>query len=238
MTLSPIKNSNSHIPLEEGEILAVNPGKAQAWRGVKMSTNFSSGLFESIKRIFWGSATLFSNLFTGNSEKGGWVLVEESTPGALNKYSLTKGKEIHILKTSWVASSENVDLGTEFVGTRGLFSNTGLAMVRATLKAAALKGEIYFKADQGIIREVELTPEDSPLVVDNDAILAYTSGVTQSITHAGSGMKSFCFGGENLVSLFQGKGTVYLSSIPNKEATPIEVHHHHHRKSDNSKQPY
>lgn len=232
MSLDPIeRNSCSQISLKEGEVLHVNPGKAQAWVGTEISTEFSAGFIESIKRILWNAATIFRNIFTCTSSRGGWVLVEESNPGALEKYNLTQGRGIKILKDKWIASTEDVALESEFVGLKGLFSNTGLAMVHASLKADAINGKVFFNTDHGIIRRIELNPENGPVTVDNDAIIAYTDGLSPTFTHAGDGVKSYVFGGENLVCKFQGTGSIFISSVPHVEKKPKEVHHHHHSES-------
>lgn len=223
--------SFSLVQLNRGEDLHVNPGKAQAWQGVKMSTEFSANFWEGVKRVFWNAATIFTNLFTCTDPKGGWVLVEESMPGALQNFSLTKDKSINILKSNWVASSSNIDLKTKFAGYSGLFSNTGLAMINASLKADATKGRILFNTNHGIIRRIDIASDSGPVTVDNDSIIAYTDGLRPSFRHAGEGVKSFFFGKENIVCDFNGRGSIFISSVPQVERKPLRVHHHHHEKN-------
>lgn len=198
------------ISLKEGEELCVVPGKIQAMSDVSMITQFVSGVLESVKRFFFYGPSCFNNRIRAEKE-GGWVLLEETMPGQVEGVNLTSGESIKIRRDRLIAFSPSIQLETVFEGPAGLFQGTGIAMLKATLKADGLQGKIYFHSDEGIVKKIEVLP-GAKVTIDNDSILGYTQGLESSLQT--NGVKSFFFGGEGILCDFYGKGTIYVASTP------------------------
>ena len=60
------------------------------------------------------------------------------------------------------------------------------------------------------IKEIEITP-DSPIVVDNGHLVAYTEGVNYTVDKSG-GWKTTMIGGEGLILRFSGTGKIWIQS--------------------------
>jgi uncharacterized protein (TIGR00266 family) len=213
------------IALGPQEELNVDPGKMQATKGVSMVTQVAAGFFESVKSVFWGGRSLFENRFRANGN-GGWILIEEGVPGQVAVIDLTRGETLKIRKDRWVASSPSVELQTNYEGFASwLFHGTGLAMIYAIANAA---GKVFFRTDAGTVKAIAVDSSvDGPVTVDNNCILAYTSGLEVTTRQSGD-ITSLIFGAEGLVCEFSGKGTVYIASEPQDKRRVQVVHHHHH----------
>ncbi|RJU82404.1 MAG: TIGR00266 family protein, partial [Candidatus Poseidoniales archaeon] len=62
----------------------------------------------------------------------------------------------------------------------------------------------------GAIKEIEITP-DSPIVVDNGHLVAYSEGVNYTVDKSG-GWKTTMLGGEGLILRFSGIGKIWIQS--------------------------
>ncbi len=201
------------IFLEEGESLYAAPGKMQAAKNVSMATEYTAGIFESMKRFFVGGPDYFNNKFEAN-RGGGWVLLQESVPGQMASMEITAGHGMKIRTDRWAASTSNVDLETVYEGTSGIVRGTGVAMLQASVKANNQRGKIFFCADEGVVKKIEVSSIGGPVMVDNDSIIGYSDRLTCSFRTSGNGLQSLMFGKEGIVCDFYGEGTVYIASTP------------------------
>ena len=106
-----------------------------------------------------------------------------------------------------MACSPNVKTDTKFQGAKSFFSGEGAFFLRAFSQSGS--GQVFYNA-YGAIKEIEVTP-DTPFVVDNGHIVAFTEGVSYRVAPSG-GLKSTIFGGEGLILQFSGTGKVWIQS--------------------------
>ena len=201
------------IFLREGEALYAAPGKMQAAKNVSMATEYTAGIFESMKRLFMGGPDYFNNKFEAN-RGGGWVLLQESIPGQMGSMEIKAGHGMKIRTDRWAASTSNVTLETIYEGTSGIIRGTGVAMLQASVKANSQRGKIFFYADEGVVKQIAVSSIGGPVMVDNDSIIGYSDGLTCSFRTSGNGLQSLMFGKEGIVCDFYGEGVVYIASTP------------------------
>ena len=106
-----------------------------------------------------------------------------------------------------MACSPNVKTDTKFQGAKSLFSREGAFFLRAFSQSGS--GQVFYNS-YGAIKEIEVTP-DSPIVVDNGHLVAFTEGVSYRVAPSG-GLKTTIFGGEGLILQFSGAGKLWIQS--------------------------
>jgi uncharacterized protein (TIGR00266 family) len=107
-----------------------------------------------------------------------------------------------------MACSPNVKVDTKFQGAKSLLSGEGAFFLKAFSQSGS--GQVFYNS-YGAIKEIEVTP-DTPIVVDNGHIVAFTEGVSYRLATEGSGMKNLIFGGEGIILKFSGTGKVWIQS--------------------------
>ncbi len=203
-------SSPHQIPLKENEALVIEPGGMLAHKNCVIKTAFSTGsLWEKMKRYTLGGEPLFRNTFTAQ-KNGGWISLEEHLPGQIVMKNLKpKDSGLMIRRAALLASTPNVNLETKYLGLTGYLKGQGIATIRSTVKEG--NGQVYFHAHDGIVRSFRIQPEDGPVTIDNDMILAYSENLESKLKKVG-GVASTFFSGEGLVCEFKGDGLVYVAS--------------------------
>jgi len=109
-----------------------------------------------------------------------------------------------VQKTSYIASTQNVELDIKWQGfTKGLFGQ-GLFMIKVTGD-----GTLFINTF-GAIDKHTLNP-DQTLVVDNFHLVAFSDTCDYKVKKFG-GLKSTLLGGEGLVTEIKGPGDVYIQT--------------------------
>ncbi|MDH5451184.1 MAG: TIGR00266 family protein [Candidatus Bathyarchaeota archaeon] len=109
-----------------------------------------------------------------------------------------------VQKTSYIASTQNVELDIKWQGfTKGLFGQ-GLFMIKVTGD-----GTLFINTF-GAIDKHTLKPGQT-LVVDNFHLVAFSDTCDYNVKKFG-GLKSTLLGGEGLVTEIQGPGDVYIQT--------------------------
>ena len=195
------------IDLGPGETIKAEPGAMVAQQGVAMSTGTggSGGLFGGIRRMM-GGESFFVNTFTAESA-GGWVSLAPPAPGDIGSFNLEPGTNLFLQSSSFLASTGNVQIDSQFQGFRGFFSGESLFFIRAYAERGS--GTVYYNSF-GAIKEVPVKPGQE-LVVDTGHLVAFTDDVEYTIGKVG-GIRSLVAGGEGLVMNFQGSGTVWIQT--------------------------
>jgi uncharacterized protein (TIGR00266 family) len=202
--------SMNQIPLKEGESLVIEPGGMLAHKNCTIKTNFLAGSFwEKLKRYTLGGETLFRNTFTAQ-KNGGWISLEEHLPGQIVTKTLTPhDSALMIRRTALLASTPNVQFQTKYLGLSGYMKGQGFATNRSFVEKDP--GQVYFHAHDGVVRTFRIRPEDGPVIIDNDMVLAYSENLDIHLKKVGS-VASSIFSGEGLVCEFKGDGVVYVAS--------------------------
>lgn len=176
--------------------------KVEAASMATMDTNIElkTKLKGGFSRFLTGES-LFVNEFTAKNGDG-QIQVAPACPGDIDHVYLDN-ETIYLQNTAFVASTEGVNLESKWQGfTKGFFSGESFFLIRCSGQ-----GDLWFNSYGGII---EIDVEDG-YVVDTGHIVAFTDGLTYSISRVG-GYKSLFFSGEGLVCRFSGKGKVWIQS--------------------------
>jgi uncharacterized protein (TIGR00266 family) len=192
---------NGSIKVEPGAMVAQS-SELSVSTGRATSGGLAKGLFKAVV----GGESFFLNTYTaGNS--GGWISMAPSTPGDICTFDLAPGENLFMQGGAFMACSPNVEIDTKFQGAKSLFSGVGLFFLRAFSQSGS--GQVFYSA-YGAIKEIEITP-DTPIVVDNGHIVAFTEGVSYRVAPSG-GLKTTLLGGEGLILQFSGAGKIWIQS--------------------------
>jgi len=185
------------IQIPSGQKLKVEAASmATMDTNIEMKTKLKGGF----SRFLTGES-LFVNEFTAKNGDG-QIQVAPACPGDIDHVYLDN-ETIYLQNTAFVASTEGVNLESKWQGfTKGFFSGESFFLIRCSGQ-----GDLWFNSYGGII---EIDVEDG-YVVDTGHIVAFTDGLTYSISRVG-GYKSLFFSGEGLVCRFSGKGKVWIQS--------------------------
>lgn len=194
------------VSLEPGEQINVEPGGMCAMAGLQMETRSSGGLFGGLKKALLGGESFFLNTFTAGPQ-GGWISLAPGAPGDVSWFDLQPGEELFIQSGSFLASTTNVQTDTKFEGFKGFFSGESLFFIRAYAEGGP--GRIYYNS-YGAMKEIPVQAGQM-VTVDTGHLVAYEMGLQYQINKVG-GMKSLMFGGEGLVMVFSGQGTIWIQT--------------------------
>ena len=161
--------------------------------------------FGGIRRMM-GGESFFVNTFTAEGA-GGWVSLAPPAPGDVGSFDLQPGSNLFLQSSSFLASTGNVQIDSQFQGFRGFFSGESLFFIRAYAQQGT--GTVYYNS-YGAIKEVAVNPGQE-LVVDTGHLVAFSDDVEYSIGKVG-GIRSLIAGGEGLVMKFRGSGTVWIQT--------------------------
>jgi TIGR00266 family protein len=198
------------ISMERGETILIERGAMAYYRDVeikgKMNNNNKSGLgglMSALGRSMTSGESMFITEATGIGQEAE-IAVAPSNIGKIQKLDI--GYDHYRLNTgAYLASDASVQykMVRQEIG-KALFAGTGGLFVMET----SGRGDLLISSFGDI---VELTVEPGkPLTVDNDHVLAWTSGLDYQIRIA-SGMFGFT-SGEGIVNEFNGSGTVYVQT--------------------------
>ncbi len=200
----------AEITLKEKENLY-----AQAGCMIAMSDNIEadtvlrhgkSGILGAIKRML-GGESLFLSQFTPKGDQG-TIFLAPKLIGDLMTYQFS-GQELVVQATSYLASSENVDLDIGFQGFKSFFSGESLIWLVLSGEGTALLTSF------GGIYTVPVDGEE--YMVDTGHIVAFEKSLDFDVTKAGSSWigSLLGIGGEGLVCRFKGVGTIYCQTHNN-----------------------
>ena len=198
--------SHLKVTLEPGEKFISEAGKM-----VRMSANIANdittraknkgGILGGLKRLVSGDS-FFLATYTASGSAGEVVLA----PNLLGEVKTIEmdGSQVWMCSGgSYMASSPDVEVDTEFQGVKGFFTGESIFYVKATGTGTLVVNAF------GAVTEKEI---DGEYIVDTGHIVAFTQTLNYEITKAGSSWLDSFFAGEGLVMNFKGKGKVLLQS--------------------------
>ena len=190
---------NGHIVAEAGSLTYMSSNIVVETR-TRMR---DSGIWGTIKVSLLGGETLFINdyIAKGGPGKAGFV----SAPlGDITHLEVTPNKGYIIQSSAYIASTEGVNLDTQWQGfTKGLFGQN-LFMIK-TLG----EGDVFINTF-GAIDKHELKAGES-LIVDNYHLAALSDTCDYKVRMFG-GLKSTILGGEGFITEVTGPGEVYVQT--------------------------
>jgi len=150
---------------------------------------------------FLSGESLFINEFTAKNGDA-QIQIAPACPGDIDHVYLDN-ETIYLQNTAFVAATDGVAVESKWQGlTKGFFSGESFFLIRCSGQ-----GDLWFNSYGGII---QIDVEDG-YVVDTGHIVAFTDGLTYSVSRVG-GYKSLFFSGEGFVCRFSGKGKVWIQT--------------------------
>ena len=191
--------------LEDGERITGEAGALTYMTpniDVKTRTREKS-LFGTLKTSLLGGQSLFVTDFTSRGGPG-QIALGAAPIGDIKKFGVNPNQGWIIERSSYLASSNQVNLDIRWEGfSRGLFGQ-GLFMVRTSGS-----GDLFINTF-GAIDEHKLGPGEQ-LVVDNFHLVAFSDTCEYEVRKFGD-WKETILSGEGLVTHINGPGTVYIQT--------------------------
>lgn len=206
------------LPLDEGKSLRVEPTAMLACRNVSVKTGTHASIFTLALRYLFGGESFFQNMFTGKPG-GGWIALEEEVPGQIANYILQPGTSLIMHRGAFVAADEEVKISTIYGGITGWWKGMGFSKLKATLETGG-SGRVFFDTVKGQIKELKITEEDGPVLIDNDNTVAHSGELTVTVKKLG-GVVSTLFSGEGTVNEFRGNGSIFVGTGQTEKALNV-----------------
>ncbi len=169
---------------------------------VETSTRDKS-ILKTIGMSLFGRQSLFVNRYVAMDD-GSEVALVAAPVGDIETFKVTPKKGYIIQKSSYIASTDNVDLDVRWEGFRkGLFGQ-GLFMIRTSGS-----GQLFINTFGAIDKHV--LKKGQQLVVDNFHLVAFSDTCDYTVEKFG-GWKETILGGEGLVVNITGPGEVYIQT--------------------------
>ncbi|XES77733.1 MAG: TIGR00266 family protein [Candidatus Bathyarchaeia archaeon] len=168
------------------------------------------------EKSFWGSLGLsfiggqsfWVNDYTATrpNAEAGFVA---APVGDIEKIEVKPGQGYIIQKSSYIASTQGIDLDIKWEGfSKGLFGQ-GLFMIKATGE-----GQLFINTFGAI--DTHTLQAGQTLIVDNFHLVAFSDSCSYKVTKFG-GLKETLLGGEGLVTQITGPGDVHIQTKNMKE---------------------
>ena len=192
------------VTLDAGESLGARRG-AMVDRSANLRTGVTSegGLGGMLSRALSDEREVLSDLFEADAD-GAQVTLAPDHPGDVVPLDLARTGRLKVKSRSPLAWSEGVDKRTDVYEASSFFSSGDLTVL------ALDGGGTVFLSAYGAVYEEEVS-EDSPLVVDEDHLLAWTDGLGTTREREGSVTSAF-LGGDGYVVRFAGEGRIWLQT--------------------------
>ncbi len=204
-----MKSEILHKPAFAELKVHLSPGEsvtAEAGAMVYMSSNIGvktttgGGFLKGLARKILTKQTLFMNTYYAESSEG-YVVFAPGLPGDIMEIDVSK--PLYVSDTNYLAST-GLQFGVKFTGFRGIFTPGGMFW----FKLEGI-GKVWL-ATFGGVDVIELKPGEH-LLIDNIHLAAFDAGMQFRLRKFGK-LKSFLFGGEYLLTEFEGPGRVFIQS--------------------------
>jgi uncharacterized protein (TIGR00266 family) len=195
------------VKLQAGETFVSESGamyrtSAEVDTDVTTRSKGKGGILGGLKRLL-GGESFFLSKYTAAGGVAGEVGIAPMLPGDVMQVELDGSSRWLCAGGSYLGSSEELALDTQFQGLRGMLSGENLYFLSVEGQGSLLVGAF------GCIREAKI---DGEVVVDTGHVVAFEDTLTYEISKAGgSWLKSF-LGGEGLVMKFKGAGRLLVQS--------------------------
>jgi uncharacterized protein (TIGR00266 family) len=193
------------VELSEGEKIVAEAGSMTYMTGgIDVSTRMrGQGILGTLGMSILGRQSFFVNDYTATGSKGQAGFVSAPV-GDIDVLQVDPKKGFIIQKSSYIASTEGIELDIQWQGfTRGVFGE-GLFMIHATGQ-----GTLFINTFGAIDRHT--LAEGERIVVDNFHLAAFSDTCSYTVRQFG-GLRETLLGGEGLVTEVTGPGEVYIQT--------------------------
>ncbi|MDD1674289.1 MAG: TIGR00266 family protein [Methanomicrobiales archaeon] len=198
------------VGLNEGEKIIAEAGSMTYMKpGIEVRTRMrETGILGTLGMSLLGRQSFFVNEYAATAGRAEAAFVSAPV-GDIEVLPVTTDRGFIIQKSSYIASSEEIDLDVQWQGfTKGLFGQ-GLFMIHATGQ-----GTLFINTF-GAIDKHSLAAGES-IIVDNFHLAAFSDSCAYTVKQFG-GLKETILGGEGLVTEVTGPGEVYIQTKNVKE---------------------
>lgn len=200
----------ARLALSRGESVKIENGSMVYSRGVEISGGLNSkkkglgGVLGAIGRSLTSGESMFITTATGTVDDGE-IAIAPPIPGKIISLQVGGQQQYRLNTGAFLACDATLDYTMVNQGlSKAVFGGTGGLFVMETNGAGTILVSAF-----GDILSLDVTPE-SPLVVDNEHVVAWDVSLDYSIQVA-SGMFGFTTG-EGVVNSFNGYGRVYIQT--------------------------
>lgn len=200
----------ARLALSRGESVKIENGSMVYSRGVEISGGLNSkkkglgGVLGAIGRSLTSGESMFITTATGTVDDGE-IAIAPPIPGKIISLQVGGQQQYRLNTGAFLACDATLDYTMVNQGlSKAVFGGTGGLFVMETNGAGTILVSAF-----GAILSLDVTPE-SPLVVDNEHVVAWDASLDYSIQVA-SGMFGFTTG-EGVVNSFNGYGRVYIQT--------------------------
>lgn len=160
-------------------------------------------LLGTIGLSLFGRQSFFVNDYTAQKQSGDVAFVSAPV-GDIETLDIKPNQGYIIQSSSYIASTQNVNLDIKWQGfTKGLFGQ-GLFMIKSSGD-----GKLFINTFGAIDKHT--LDADKTLIVDNFHLVAFSDSCDYKVKKFG-GLKSTLLGGEGLVTEIRGPGDVYIQT--------------------------
>jgi uncharacterized protein (TIGR00266 family) len=193
------------VNLEQGEKITAESG-AMTYMDPNIEAHTrkrEKSLLGSIGLTIFGRQSFWVNDYTASNGQGEVAFVSAPV-GDVETLEVKPDQGYVIQKSSYIASTENVDLDVKWEGfTKGLFGQ-GLFMIKVTGN-----GTLFINTFGAIDKHTLRSGQT--LIVDNFHLVAFSDTCNYKVTKFG-GLKETLLGGEGLVTRITGPGDIYIQT--------------------------
>ena len=193
------------VTLEQGEKITAESG-AMTYMDPNVEAHTrkrEKSLFGSIGLAIFGRQSFWVNDYTASNGQGEVAFVSAPV-GDIEALEVKPDQGYIIQKSSYIASTENVNLDVKWEGfTKGLFGQ-GLFMIKVTGN-----GSLFINTFGAIDKHT--LKSGQTLIVDNFHLVAFSDTCNYKVTKFG-GLKETLLGGEGLVTRITGPGDIYIQT--------------------------
>lgn len=193
------------VTLEQGEKITAESG-AMTYMDSNIEVHTrkrEKSLFGSIGLAIFGRQSFWVNDYTASNGPAEVAFVSAPV-GDIETLEVKPDHGYVIQKSSYIASTENVNLDVKWEGfTKGLFGQ-GLFMIKVTGN-----GTLFINTFGAIDKHT--LESGQTLIVDNFHLVAFSDTCNYKVTKFG-GLKETLLGGEGLVTRITGPGDIYIQT--------------------------
>jgi len=193
------------VHLDEGERFRSEAGAMVTMSDtIRIETKGGGGLGSILRRSVLGGESLFMNDMVATQPDSRLTLAP-ALPGDIVGVEIPGGRDLLVQSGSYMASTAEVNVDTQFGAGKTFFSGEGLFLLKLTGPGLTLL------SSYGAIVPMELAAGESH-VVDSGHIVAFDSGMGYEVKKAGDSWKTTLLGGEGLVCRITGPGRMWFQT--------------------------
>lgn len=193
------------VTLDQGEQFRAEAGAMVTMSdSIRIETRGGGSLGSILRRTLLGGESLFMNDMTATQPESVLTLAPP-LPGDIVAVEIQGGRDLLVQSGSYMASTQGVNVDTQFGAGKTFFSGEGLFLLKLTGPG------LTFLSCYGAIVPMELAAGESH-IVDTGHIVAFDAGMGYEVKKAGDNWKTTLLGGEGLVCRMTGPGRLWFQT--------------------------